>query len=124
VLESTQSTFNLNLNLNEEDRISAIKLGEDSIRHQAILFLACTAQTIEWTSESQRFGPKYGRARLAIVKSGEYLCELIQCTKELMAVVSNPQFTSQIISMIKTLTDAFITFLGKNFLYLSIFFIF
>ncbi|CAK5078680.1 unnamed protein product [Meloidogyne enterolobii] len=114
LLDCSQQTFNFNLpTLNNEEKASAIKLGEDTIRHQAVLFLACTAQAIEWTSESQRFGPKYGRACTAINQGGDYLCELNQCTKELVALYSNPQFTTQILSLINSLNEAFINFLGK-----------
>ncbi|CAK5073828.1 unnamed protein product [Meloidogyne enterolobii] len=114
LLDCSQQTFNFNLpTLNNEEKASAIKLGEDTIRHQAVLFLACTAQAIEWTSESQRFGPKYGRACTAINQGGDYLCELNQCTKELVALYSNPQFTTQILSIINSLNEAFINFLGK-----------
>uniref|UniRef100_A0A914M5B0 FERM domain-containing protein n=1 Tax=Meloidogyne incognita TaxID=6306 RepID=A0A914M5B0_MELIC len=114
LIDCSQQTFNFNLpHLNNEERASAIKLGEDTIRHQAVLFLACTAQAIEWTSESQRFGPKYGRACMAINQGGDYLCELNQCTKELVVLYSNPQFTTQILSIINSLNEAFINFLGK-----------
>ena len=45
LIDCSQQTFNFNLpHLNNEERASAIKLGEDTIRHQAVLFLACTAQ--------------------------------------------------------------------------------
>jgi len=50
---------------------------------------------------------------MAINQGGDYLCELNQCTKELVVLYSNPQFTTQILSIINSLNEAFINFLGK-----------
>jgi hypothetical protein len=71
-------------------------------------------QAIEWTSEYQQPGPKYGHVQVAVSQAGDNLCELVQCVSELSALAGNPQFTAQVLSLVEALCEAFTNFLGKS----------
>uniref|UniRef100_A0A914HIY2 FERM domain-containing protein n=1 Tax=Globodera rostochiensis TaxID=31243 RepID=A0A914HIY2_GLORO len=99
----------VNFSLTEEQRQMAIQLGEDTIRHRAVVFLASTAQIVEWTSDHQ-LRPKYAAAQVAVVQASDNLCEMVQCFCELCAI--RPE-TMKICPVVSSVLAAFSDLLAK-----------
>ncbi|KAI3422328.1 hypothetical protein GPALN_012851 [Globodera pallida] len=99
----------VNFSLTEEQRQMAIQLGEDTIRHRAVVFLASTAQIVEWTSDHQ-LRPKYAAAQIAVVQASDNLCEMVQCFCELCAI--RPE-TMTICPVVSSVLAAFSDLLAK-----------